>query len=244
MKYIYLLIFFIFTSLNAGEVKVAVAANVSYAMDELIQKFNQTHPNTSVKTTLGSSGKLTTQIFHGAPYDILLSADMSYPNKLYIQKLAIQKPLVYANGSLAIFSAKKYDLVQGIEFLKNSAITRVAIANPKTAPYGKATIEALKKAKLFQQVKPKLVYAESISSVVSYALTATDVGVIAKSSLYSKKISDYKENINWVEIAPNLYTPIEQGIALLSTNQEAKNFYDFILSHTAKNILKKYGYKQ
>jgi molybdate transport system substrate-binding protein len=231
------------TTLSASEIKIAVAANVSYAIDDLVKEFNKTHPETEVKVTLGSSGKLTAQIFHGAPYGLFMSANMEYPNKLYEEKTAITRPIVYAQGSLAMLSSKNIDFSQGIKFLKNKKIKRIAVANPKTAPYGKAAFEAFKNAKILQDIKKKLVYGESISQTVSYTVTATDIGIIAKSSLYSPKMAKFKENVNWTEIDSKLYTPIDQGIVMLKDLKEVKAFYNFILlSKEAKQIFEKYGY--
>ena len=242
MKYIFLLIFITVSSINAQSIKIAVAANVSYAIDDLIKEFNKTHPYTDVKVTLGSSGKLTAQIKHGAPYHLFMSANMKYPQALYKTKIAISKPVVYAKGSLAILSNKKQDFTKGIELLKEKKIKRIAVANPKTAPYGKAAFEALKNAKILKDIKKKLIYGESISQTVSYTITATDIGIIAKSSLYSSKMTRFKKDINWIEIDSKLYTPINQGIVMLKDSKETRAFYDFILSKKAKQIFIKYGY--
>lgn len=224
-------------------ITIAVAANVSYAIPELIKEFNKTNQNTKVRVILGSSGKLTAQIKHGAPYELFMSANMKYPKALHVEKIAITKPTVYAQGSLALLSNKKRDFTFMNELLKSAEIRRIAIANPKTAPYGIASFEALKNAKIFEDVKSKFVYGESISQTVSYAVTATDLGLIAKSSLYSPKMSRFKENINWKSIDSKLYTPISQGIVLLkNSSHEAKEFYDFILSKKAHKIFKAYGY--
>lgn len=235
-------IIFMLTSLNASEIKVAVAANVSYAIDDLVKEFNKTNPDIKVNVTLGSSGKLTAQISNGAPYQIFMSANMKYPKSLYKSKIAVNEPVVYAQGSLAMFSTKKLDFKQGIKLLKGEKIDRIAIANPKTAPYGKAALEAFKNANILTNIKKKLVYAESISQTVSYAVTATDIGIIAKSSLYSSKMLKYKKDVNWVEVDPKLYTPISQGIVMLKELKEVKTFYDFILSEKAKAVFKEYGY--
>ncbi|QOY52331.1 molybdate ABC transporter substrate-binding protein [Candidatus Sulfurimonas baltica] len=243
MKYILLLIFISITSLSYADIKVAVAANVSYAIDDLIKEFNKTNPKTKVTITLGSSGKLTAQISNGAPYDLFMSANMKYPNKLYEKKLTSSKPAVYAQGSLALFSIKNLDFSKGIELLKYSEISRIAVANPKTAPYGKAAFEAFKNANLLEDIKSKFVYGESVSQTLSYTVTATDIGVVAKSSLYSPQLTMYKKGINWVEVDSKLYTPIDQGVVMIKNSSEAKAFYDFILSQSAKKIFKNYGYK-
>ncbi|MEA3314748.1 MAG: molybdate ABC transporter substrate-binding protein [Campylobacterota bacterium] len=226
-------------------INIAVAANVSYAIPNLIKEFNTIHPNIKVKTTLGSSGKLTAQILHGAPYDMFMSANMDYPKALYNQKVAITKPIVYAQGGLAILSNNQRSFRKGIHLLESKLIKRVAIANPKTAPYGKATIEALKNSKIFSNIKDKIIYSESISQTVSYTMMAADVGIIANSSLYSPKMKRFKKGIYWKKIDTKLYTPISQGIVLLKKakdNKSAKAFYDFVLSYKAKNILQDFGY--
>ena len=243
MKYIFLLIFITLTSLNAGDIKIAVAANVSYAIDDLVKEFNKTHPDTEVKVTLGSSGKLTAQIMHGAPFELFMSANMKYPNKLYENEIAITRPVVYAQGSLAMLSNKNIDFSKGINFLKERKIRRIAVANPKTAPYGKAAFEAFKNAKILQDIKKKFIYGESISQTVSYTITATDIGIIAKSSLYSPKMAKFKENVNWCEIDSKLYTPIDQGIVVLKDSKKVRAFYNFILlNKEAKQIFEKHGY--
>lgn len=231
------------TTMLAGEIKVAVAANVSYAMPELKKEFAKHYPDIKVRETLSSSGKLTAQIKHGAPYEIFMSANMKYPNTLYKDALAITKPMIYAQGSLAYLSSKKLDFSKGIELVKD--LRKIAIANPKTAPYGKASVEAMKNAKIYKDIKEKLVYAESIAQTVTYALNATDIGFVAKSTLYSQKMKQYKKGENWSDVDSTLYTPINQGIVLLKKakeNSEAKAFYDFMLSDSAKKILKEFGY--
>lgn len=245
MKKILIISLLLSLSLFAQKINIAVAANVSYAINDLIKEFNKTNPDTQVQITLGSSGKLTAQISNGAPYDIFMSANMKYPQTLYNNKIAITKPLIYAQGSLAILSRSPIDFTKGIMIAKLKNIDKIAIANPKTAPYGKASVEAFKNAHIYDDIKNKLIFAQSISQTVSYTITAANIGFIAKSSLFSPKMSHYKEGINWVDINSKLYTPINQGIVILKNakeNKEAKAFYDFILSANAKKIFKKYGY--
>lgn len=245
MKKVFILLLITCASLFAQKINIAVAANVSYAIDDLIKEFNKTNPNTKVVVTLGSSGKLTAQIKNGAPFDVFMSANMKYPDALYKDKIAMTKPIVYAQGSLAILSSKKRDFNLGTNIITDEKIKKIAIANPKTAPYGKATIEALKNANLYEKVNNKFVYGESISQTVSYAITAADLGFIAKSSLYSPKMKMFEKDINWTDVDSSLYTPINQGIVILKkaeNKNDAKAFYDFILSAEAKNIFKNFGY--
>ncbi|WP_458700127.1 molybdate ABC transporter substrate-binding protein [Sulfurospirillum sp. 1307] len=241
-----IMVFLMFsTLLCAKSINVAVAANVSYALNDLKKEFNKQYPDIKVKVTLGSSGKLTAQITHGAPYELFMSANMKYPNALFKQKIALAKPIVYARGAIAMLSGKKFDFSQGIKLVKNKNIEKIAIANPKTAPYGKAAIQALDNAKLLKDVKNKFVYAESISAAVAYSINAADLGFVAKSSLFSPKMKRFKEGVNWAEVDKSLYTPIDQGIVILKNGEkskEVKAFYDFILSKKAKKIFEKYGY--
>ena len=245
MKKIVLALSLICMTSYAGEIKVAVAANVSYAMNDLKKAFNKLYPETKVHVTLGSSGKLTAQINNGAPYQLFLAANMMYPEFLYEKGMAVTQPTIYAQGSLAYLSSKAPDFSKGINLVKDEHIKKIAIANPKTAPYGKAALEALKNGRVYQTIKHKLVYAESVSQTVTYAITAAEVGFIAKSSLYSDAMSHYKEGVDWYEVDTTLFTPIDQGVVVLKQgkgNAEVESFYQFILSKQAKEILKSYGY--
>lgn len=245
MKRFIIVLLLFTTALFAKSINIAVAANVSYAIDELKAEFKKMHPNTDVHVTLGSSGKLSAQIKNGAPYGLFMAANMKYPEALYASKIATTKPVVYAQGALAYFSAKKMDFSQGIKLLESKSIKKIALANPTTAPYGKAAVEAIKNGGLYENIKEKFVFAESISQTVSYAMIAADVGLIAKSSLYSSKMKHYKEGINWESVDTKLYLPIKQGIVLLkygSLDAQYKAFYEFILSQKAKDIFAKYGY--
>ena len=245
MKKIILALALLASSIFANTITVAVAANVSYAINELVAEFNKTNPDTKVQVTLGSSGKFTAQIESGAPFDVFMSADMKFPKSLFEKGLATTEPALYAQGSLAMLSSKELDFSKGINLITDANIAKIAVANPKTAPYGTAAVEAMKNANVLDKVESKFVYAESISQAVTYATTAADVGFIAKSSLYDEKMAQYKENINWVSVDPSLYTAIDQGIVVLKNTKEeasAKAFYDFILGEKAKEIFIKFGY--
>jgi molybdate transport system substrate-binding protein len=235
-----------FALVSAGEIKIAVAAYVSYAIEPLKNAFYALYPKTNIEVILGSSGKLTAQIKNGAPYELFMSADMQYPEVLYKEGIAITKPIVYAQGALAYFSVDPQDFTQGIKLLTNDKIQKIAIANPKTAPYGVAAKEALKHAKIYDEVKEKLVYGESISQTVAYATRAADIGLIAKSSLFSPSMTHFKEGVNWSDVDETLYTPIDQGMVILKKaegNPEVKAFYDFMLSAQARKILENFGYR-
>lgn len=240
------IILFLTTLVFSKTINIAVAANVSYAMPTLQKEFNKLYPNIKTRIILGSSGKLTAQIVNGAPYDIFLSANMKYPNALYTKNKAITKPIIYAQGTLAILSPNQRSFKHGIKLLKSKLVKRISIANPKTAPYGEATFEALRNVNILDEIKDKIIYGESISQTVAYTMMVADVGIVAKSSLYSPKLINIHENVHWVEVDKSLYTPIEQGMVILKNakeNKQVKTFYDFILSQKGKNILKEFGYQ-
>jgi molybdate transport system substrate-binding protein len=231
MKFLIGLLFSVF--LFASEIFVASATGNAYAIPEIIKAYNKKYPNDKVHLIFASSGKLTAQIMHGAKYDIFLAANMKYPNFLYEKGITLTKPKIYAKGAIVLFSKKPLNENYKKIILNASSI---AIANPRTAPYGKAAIEFLKNTNLYEKVKDKLVYAETVSAAFNYSLHSTDVGIIAKSLLFSSNTKKYK---NWIDL-PNKYTPISQGVVLL--NKKAEKFYNFLFSNDAKEVLKKYGY--
>jgi len=226
-------------------ITIAVAANASYVIPKLVQKFKQSHPNIDIKVILGASGNLTAQINQDAPYDIFMSANMKYPNALYKTKKAITKPKVYAKGSLAILSITKRDFSKGIDIILDKDIKTIAVANPKTAPYGIVTKQALKNSMLYDKVRSKFVYGQSISQTLTYTLRAANIGFVAKSLLFSSKMARFKKGINWEDVDHTLYKPIDQGIVILlngKNKQLVKEFYDFIFTNDAKKILENFGY--
>ena len=233
-------------SLMAGKVVVSAAANTTYAMEEITAIFKKEYPGVDVDLILGSSGKLTAQIKNGAPYDLFLSANMKYPKALDSEGKSLTRPVVYAKGALVMFTVKDLDLSKGIILAKDQKIKRIAMANYKLAPYGKAAVSALKNAGILGDVEKKFVNAESITQTLQYTMTATDIGFVAKSSMFSTKLKG--KNIkgkNWVDVDPGLYNPIEQGIILLKHaegNDAARKFYDFLFSDKAKAVFEKYGY--
>ncbi len=245
---IFFLGFLIFFSLNVwgGEILVATAANVRYAMDELRSAFKE-KTGIDVKISVASSGKLTAQIKSGAPFDIFLSANMKYPNYLHEKGLALTKPKVYALGSLVIWSLKlkKEDVKKGMDVLKEERVKKIAIANPKNAPYGFEAMKALKKAGIYEDIKGKLIYGESVAQTSQYiASKVADIGFTAKSVVLSPKM---RGKGWWIDVDSSLYDPIEQGAVILKNAKkhlkEVKAFYDFLFSEDAKEIFERYGYR-
>ena len=234
-----------FVMVQAGTLRIATAANMSYAMEALKVYFEKAHPDTRLEIMVGSSGKLAAQISNGAPVDLFLSANMKYPQAIYEEGLAQKPPAVYAKGVLVMLSVRPRDYTQGLKILEDPKIKKIAIANPKTAPYGAAAVEALKQSGVYDTVKQKFVFGESVSQTVTYAVRAADIGLIAKSALFSPHMRMFKEGRHWADVNATLYRPIEQGVVLLRSSrdkEEAQQFYDFLLGDTGRRILGTYGY--
>lgn len=233
------------TSALADELTVAAAANVQFTLDELKAEFTK-ETGIGIKTVIGSSGKLTSQIENGAPFDILMSADMDYPKRLSDDGFTMEKPKIYAYGALILWTLKDVDLSRGVAGLSHGGIQTIAIASPKTAPYGRQAINAMKANHLDSEIMSKLVYGESIAQVNQFITTgAVDVGFTAKSVVLAPA---WKHKGRWVEVDPGSYQPIAQGMVILKSSQKqhaaaAQKFYDFLSSSQAREILKEYGYK-
>ncbi|OQP57174.1 molybdate ABC transporter substrate-binding protein [Niastella vici] len=224
---------------------VAVAANMQYTMQELKAEFNKTD-KTTIDVVVGASGKLTQQIQHGAPFDIFISADKEYPQKLADNHLTLEPPKVYAQGLLVLWSVKPaIQPAKDLKLLLGSTIKSIAIANPQTAPYGSAAEFILKKYALYDKVSAKLVTGESISQTSQFIATQNaDIGFTAKSVVIS---TEMKGKGKWVELNASDYPPIEQSAVLLkhakqSNEAAARKFYNFLYSTKAKAIYNKFGY--
>ncbi len=225
--------------------RVAVAANAQFVAEKLAQAFKK-QAGVEAQLIVSSSGKLTTQIEQGAPFDVFLSADMKYPEELYQKKLTNAVPKIYAYGALVIWTKANVTLNKNLSGLNNTAIKKIAIANPNLAPYGTAAEEAMQKTNTFNTLKPKLVYGESIAQVNQYLLTgAVDVAFTAKSVVLDPA---QKGVGRWTEVDSKLYQPIAQGVVVLKTSKgqnlaAANQFYQFLFSAQAKQIFKAYGYR-
>ncbi len=221
---------------------IATAANMQFAIPPLLKSFTAT-TGISCEAIISSSGKLTAQIKGGAPYSVFLSADMKYPEILHKEGLTTALPKIYAYGTLVLWSISESDNLS-MDLLTAPSIQHIALANPKTAPYGKAAMEVLQDLNLSISLKEKLVFGESIAQTNQFITSqVAEVGFTAKSVVVSPNIKDKGQ---WIPIDATLYTPIEQGIVLLKNvpdkQAEAQLFYDFLLSDEGQAILQEYGY--
>lgn len=221
---------------------IATAANVQFAMQEVVAEFTK---ETGIETEIiqGSSGKLLAQIMEGAPYDVFVSANMKYPNTLFEAGKTEEKPAIYAFGKLVLWSIKS-GIEPSLKILSTDSIRHIAMANPKTAPYGVATEELLKHYGIYSQIKEKLVFGEGIGQTNQFINSgAADIGFTSMSVVMSTKLETKGK---WIALDSASYTAIAQGVVVIKkegTNTElAQEFYRFLFSDKAKTVLKKYGY--
>lgn len=232
-------------ALSAEALTVAVAANVKFAFDDLAAAFTA-DTGIEVKSVFNSSGKIVSQVKEGAPYDVFLSADMDYPQKLYKDGQAVTVPKAYAYGKLVIWKlSDKLDISKGLASLTGAEFKKVAIANPKVAPYGAEALKAMDKLGVKAAIEPKLVYAENIAQVMQYVESGNvDAGITAKSLVTAPEVAGKGQ---WVDIAADSYAPIAQGAVVLRYGQvnhgeAVRKFYGFLYSQKARTILEKFHY--
>lgn len=232
-------------SLFAAEIKVAVSDNESYAIEEVILEFKKQHRDVKVKVTQTSNKELRSSVNGGASYDFLISDDRDFLESLYKNGMSVTEPLVYAVDELALFSAKEPDYNKGLKLLKDASISKVLMLDVNATIYGNSAIEAMRREKVYEQIKQKISFVDSFSDSLLSDLAENEIAIIQKSLLYMPSLKKFKKDKNWIEICSKLYTPINQNILMLKNgenNKEAKLLYDYILSEDAKQIFKNFGY--
>ena len=228
----------------ADKLTVAVASNMQYVFDDIKAEFTK-ETGHEILAVYNSSGKFVVQIMNGAPFDVFLSADMEYPEYLYAKGFTTSAPKVYAFGSLVLWTTKNLNLSQWQALLASGGINKIALANPKTAPYGREAMRVLSYYKLDGRVQSKLVFGESISQTNQYIHSGVaDLGFTAKSVVSS---AEMKGQGKWIELPPSSYKAIAQGAVILKHGKETKaalvqQFYDFLYSAQVRPILERNGF--
>lgn len=226
---------------------IAAAADLKFAMAELQQAFEADNKDIKLKINYGASGNFFTQLSNGAPFDMFMSADMSYPEKLVEKGLADKDSLFqYAVGEIVIWvpNSSKIDLNKpGMDALLDPSIKKIAIANPKHAPYGRAAEAALKKLGVYDKIESKLVLGENIAQTAQYAESgAADVGVLAISLAMSPNM---KPKGRYVKVPLDAYPEMRQGAVFMSASKNkeaAKLLVKYMNSEKGKKILYAYGF--
>lgn len=229
---------------SAG-VRIAAASDLQFAIPELAKEFAKQQPNVAITPTFGSSGNFDTQIRNGAPFDLYFSADVSFPQKLEAEGFAEKGTVFeYAVGRIVVAVKKDSPLdvkALGIKALTDPSVRKLAIANPKHAPYGRAAEAAMRQLGVYDQVKDKLVLGENISQTAQFLESgAADVAIIAL-SLTLAPTATFK----YSEIPADSHPEILQGGAIVAKAQDkqaAQLFVDFVQGEKGRAIMSRFGF--
>jgi len=229
--------------------RIAAAADLEPVLPPILAGFEQATGVHAV-ATYQASAVLTTQIENGAPFDLFLAADLSFPQRLIDAKAAdtvglaeSSAPITYARGTLVLWTRKDSALPPpSLELLRNPDLKRLAIANPDRAPYGRAAVATLNSLKLYEALKPRLVTAENIAQAAQFVDSGNaDAGLISLTSALTPKLS---ASGSYFTIPRDLYPPIEQGAVIVSATAQrpaAVRFLQYLLSPAVQAELQKGG---
>lgn len=240
-------VLFASTIVHATEITVAAAADLKFALDELVAEFHTNQPSIQVKVTYGSSGNFYAQLQNKAPFDLYFSADIEYPRKLAEAGLALNTNVfLYAVGRIVVWTPKSspVDVERlGIQSLLVTSVKKIAVANPQHAPYGRAAVAAMKSLKVYDQATTNLVYGENIAQTAQFVQSgAADIGIIALSLAIAPQMRD--SGYYW-EIPLDAYPKMEQGGIILNSTKEpeaARAFRNFVLGEHGRGVLKRFGF--
>jgi molybdate transport system substrate-binding protein len=230
----------------AEELSVAAAADLNFALRDVAAAYQKDTGNT-LNISYGSSGNFFTQIQNGAPFDLFFSADVNFPRQLEAASLAEPGTLYqYATGKIVLWvpAASKLDISKGLSVFLDPSIKKIAIANPKHAPYGRAAEAALRKAGIYDQIESKLVFGENISQTAQFVETGNaDIGIVALSLAIAPTM---KPNGRYTEVPADFYPALQQGAVVLASSKKkdlAKQFLNYMKGPKAKTILSQYGFQ-
>ncbi len=245
-KLLSLLMLFAATLASAQEITVAAAADMSAALPELVDAYTKKTGQT-VKLSFGASGNLTNQIENGAPFDIFFSADEQYPQQLIKEGLASKDTLYrYAVGRLVLWIPNDSPLVLselGIKALLDPSIKKIAIANPATAPYGRAAEATLRHYEIYDKVSSRLVVGENIRQAAQFVQSGNaQAGLIALSHALAPALN--AQGRYW-KVPLDAYPTLNQAAVVLTRSKEqdaARKFLDFLRTPEATSLLTSYGF--
>lgn len=248
MRRVFSLILLIITTAGAllgqqAPLRVAAAADLQPVLPAILTAFQQQYGR-SVVASYQSSATLTAQIENGAPFDLFLSADMSFPQRLVSEGLAdLPTPVLYAHGTLVLWARKNSPFATPtLETLKDPKLKTLAVANAAHAPYGRAAMALLTRLGLLDALRPKLVTAENIAQTAQFVDSGNaDAGLISLTSALTPRL---REDGNYFTIPRDLYPPIEQGAVVLKRSSDrhgAHQFLNYLLSQPIQEHLSANG---
>ena len=223
---------------------IAAASDLRFALDELLQSFRATRPGVRVDVVYGSSGKLSTQVRNGAPFDIFFSADRAYAQELEVAGFTAGAPKLYATGRLVAWSA---DAVLGRlsldDLVRHPSVKRFAIANPDHAPYGQRAVEVLRNRGLYDAVAPRLVLGDNINQAAQFVQTgAAQAGIVAYSLVLSPALAGQGA---WTLLPQAWHTPLEQAFVVTKRAAALPLAADFVRHldlPASQALLQRYGF--
>jgi len=243
LRFITLALLLVATPLHAGQIRVAAAADLRFAMDEIVSLFSKSRPADRIEVSYGSSGKFYAQIRNGAPFDLFFSADSELPEKLVQEGLAIPEVEPYALGRIVLWRPDSDARPLTLTDLPRPENRRIAIANPKHAPYGMRAVEALKAARVWDAVESRLVYGENIAQTAQFVQTGNaDIGIIALSLALAPAFAGAG---SYTLIPADLHQPLRQGFVILKHGEGkalSRDFATFFGTADVRQIMSRYGF--
>jgi molybdate transport system substrate-binding protein len=226
---------------------VAAASDLKFALDDVVARFHERHADITVKVAYGSSGNFYAQLKNRGPFDVFLSADVAYPRMLIEQGLALKETeFLYALGRIVVWVPNESSLDPprfGIAVLLDPSVRKIAMANPRFAPYGRAAEAALKNLGVYDRVQERLVLGDNVAQTAQFAQTgAANVGIIAQSLALAPALRD--KGRYWV-VPLDAYPPIEQGGVVLSwarDKEAALALRSFVTGAEGRAILSAHGF--
>ncbi|MBI4424476.1 MAG: molybdate ABC transporter substrate-binding protein [Elusimicrobia bacterium] len=226
----------------SGALTVAVASSLLPVLEALAPVF-AAQAGATLTLVGGASGKLVAQIERGAPFDAFVSADLDYPRRLQSSGATAGPPLVYAHGTLALWTLSDLDLEGGLGALAGARVRRIAVADPKVAPFGRAAVSAIQAAGLWEALEPKLVYGGSVSQVNQFvASKAADAGLTSKSAVFAPAT---RGKGRWKAV--DSAEPIPHALVILARGAKrepelTRRFRAFMSGPRAQSALRDFGY--
>jgi molybdate transport system substrate-binding protein len=230
------------TGSHGPPLHIAAASDLQRALPELVDRFERNSPGRKVVLTFGSSGQLSEQIRAGAPFDLFLSANTAFVDKLASERHIDPRTVrPYAIGRLVIaIGSEQLGKVARIEDLASAAVVKVAIANPEYAPYGMAAKQALERSGLWSALAPKLVLAETVGQAMQFVQSGnTEAGLVSKSVAIAPEI-------RVIEVDPASYDPLVQSLGIVTRSmpaEAAESFAQFLTGVTGQAMLKSHGFE-